>query len=102
MNTDDRINKLKLLLIKSLNETYPKDKHLYKNNLCERCKVFRIGVILSQKINEKDEYLGYSVDCEYNKRGDQPKNISSENPQSPDLMIHRRGDDSDKNSLLSG
>jgi hypothetical protein len=73
MNGDDRINGLKLLLIESLNKTYVEDSHLYKNNLCERSKVFRIGLIISQKILNNMVYSGYSVDCEYNKRGDHQK-----------------------------
>jgi len=47
LNTDD----LKNLLIKSLNQSYKYDKHLYDKNICERSKVFRIGLTLSQIIN---------------------------------------------------
>ena len=96
MNTDD----LKNLLTESLSETYVIDKHLYDKKLCERSKVFRIGLILSRKIESNKSYSGYSVDCEYNKRGDYKKIISSKNPQSPDLMLHRRGDFSDENLLV--
>lgn len=96
MNTDD----LRNLLIESLNETYIIDKHLYENNLCERSKVFRIGLILSKKIENNKSYSYYSVDCEYNKRGDHKKIISTKNPQSPDLMLHRRGDFPRENILV--
>ncbi|ADN36429.1 hypothetical protein Mpet_1676 [Methanolacinia petrolearia DSM 11571] len=94
------IDELKDLLTESLKETFVNDVHLYQNNLCERSKVFRIGLILSQKIKDNPEYSGYSVDCEYNKRGDHPKIISNKNPQSPDLMLHRRGDFPEDNLLV--
>lgn len=100
MKNDSQINELKLLLINSLNETYHKDTHLYDNGLCERSKVFRIGLILSRKIENNEAYRCCSVDCEYNKRGDHPKTISNKNPQSPDLMLHRRGDFPENNLLV--
>lgn len=89
-----------------MNKSYKDDKYLYDKNLCERSKVFRIGLTLSQIItpssekNDNTKYSGYSVDCEYNKRGDHPKTISNKNPQSPDLMLHRRGDFPDDNLLV--
>ena len=96
MNT----NVLKNLLIESLKETYIEDSHLYENNLCERCKVFHIGLILSQKIKEYSEYSSYSVDSEYNKRGSLDKIITGDYPQYPDLMLHKRGDNPDENLLI--
>lgn len=96
MNTDA----LKNLLLESLNKTYVEDSHLYENNLCERSKVFRIGLILSQKINGNLEYTGYSVDSEYNKRGSLDKIITRDNAQYPDLILHRRGNNPDENLLV--
>lgn len=96
MNVDN----LKSLLIESLNETYVTDKHLYENKLCERSKVFRIGLILSRKITDNQEYAGCVVDSEYNRRGSLEKIISRENPQYPDLLIHKRGDNSSENLLV--
>ena len=96
MNTED----LKKILINSLNETYHKDNHLYDNGLCERSKVFRIGLILSQKIKENSEYSSYSVDSEYNKRGSLDKIITGDYAQYPDLMLHKRGDNPDENLLV--
>lgn len=89
------IDALKKLLIESLNETYVEDRHLYENDLCERCKVFRIGLILSQNIDKIREFSGYSVDSEYNKRGSLEKIISRRNPQFPDLILHQRGNPSE-------
>ena len=101
MNTDNQINELKLLLIDSLNETYHKDTHLYDNGLCERSKVFRIGLILSQKIMSNELYSDYSVDSEYNKRGSLDKIITGKKAQYPDLMLHKRGDNPDENLLVA-
>ncbi|MDD3052556.1 MAG: hypothetical protein PHR06_15640 [Candidatus Cloacimonetes bacterium] len=100
MNIDTQINELKLLLIDSLNETYHKDTHLYDNGLCERSKVFRIGLILSRKIMSNELYSGYSVDSEYNKRGSLDKIITGDYAQYPDLMLHKRGVNPDENLLV--
>lgn len=94
------IDELKILLIESLNVTYVTDSHLYVNNLCERSKVFRIGLILSQKIGDNQEYAGYIVDSEYNKRGSLEKIITGKYAQYPDLLLHKRGDNPDENLLV--
>lgn len=100
MSIDDQINKLKSLLISSLNETYHEDNHLYDNRLCERSKVFRIGLILSQTIVSDELYSGYSIDSEYNKRGSLNKIITGDRAQYPDLMLHKRGDNPEENLLV--
>lgn len=94
------VESLKKLLIESLNETYVTDNHLYENELCERSKVFRIGLILSRITADNQECAGYFVDSEYNKRGSLKKLITGDYAQYPDLILHKRGNNPDENLLV--
>ena len=63
--------------------------------------MFRIGLILSQKIADNPEYVGYIVDSEYNKRGSLEKIITGKNPQFPDLLLHMRGNNRNENLMIA-
>ena len=58
----------------------------------ERNIAFHIGAALTHIIRDKDEFMDYQVDVEYNRQGadDDPKKLDGENVI-PDILIHKRG-----------
>jgi hypothetical protein len=74
-----------------------RDRHLFENNLGERCIASRLAMHLQNAFPE------HSVDAEYNRAGDIPKklglppecaNSQDDDGQSlavPDVIVHRRG-----------
>ncbi len=58
----------------------------------ERNIAFHVGAELQHIIRDKDEFIGYQVDVEYNRQGvgDDPKKFDGENVV-PDILIHKRG-----------
>ncbi len=44
-------------------------------------------------------FVGYNIDCEYNRHGYETKRDSRDNPFRPDILIHVRGND-DSNFIM--
>ena len=75
------------------------DRHLLENDLSERCIASRLAMYLQA------EFPDHSVDVEYNRQGDIPKNLGlpdecanswDEHGRAlvvPDIIVHRRGPD---------
>lgn len=74
-------------------QLYTKDKYLLKVDAAERSITHRLGLYL------QDSFKGWDVDCEYNRYGQDPKKISSNELKPgkkkrrvyPDIVIHKRG-----------
>jgi hypothetical protein len=80
-----------------LEELIQKDSALFENDLSERCIAFRLSMYLQAAFPE------YSVDAEYNRKGEHPKtlrlpeqcanylNNNGDPLVVPDIIVHRRG-----------
>ncbi len=66
----------------------------------EQALVFRVGVYL-QELLKKTELNDYNLDCEYNKQESDHKRDVEGNLMRPDLLIHRRGDNSEGSNKLA-
>ena len=77
---------IKAGLMKALVKLYHDDHSLIRRKCCERSIVFRLGHYL---VNSIEEY-NLDVDCEYNKRGDDPKSLTKSKYNYPDLIVHKR------------
>lgn len=73
---------------------YRKDYAIIERQCSERSIVFRLGLYVAQNF----ETCGYHVDCEYNRRGSEPKSLIRRQYNYPDLIVHQRGNS--KNNLL--
>ena len=80
-------------LIRALAKLYREDYSLIERKCSERSIVFRLGLYLASGLTEK-----LTVDCEYNKNGEKPKNLEGRRFNYPDLIVHSRGDN--KNNCL--
>lgn len=100
MKATQNIQPLDLNLIKeSIREGVKKfikydKKKLLENKVNEPTMSHRIAVYLEGK------FPGYSVDCEYNKFGNDPKQDIYKKVIRPDIIIHIRGDKTNKNIVL--
>lgn len=77
---------IKAELMEALVKLYHNDHSLIRRKCCERSIVFRLGHYL---VNSIEEY-NLDVDCEYNKRGDDPKSLTKSKYNYPDLIVHKR------------
>lgn len=73
---------------------YKNDKFLIKNELCERCIMFRFAQYLA------DLYPDYDVDCEYNRHKNNIKKINANTPAFPDVIMHTRGIDDNNFAVI--
>ena len=82
----------------SLIDLYENDKYLiginddqnHEDHVGERTIVFRFAYYLQNYLNMDGGYGNYNLDCEYNRNGTQPKELSGRATY-PDLILHRRG-----------
>lgn len=82
------------IINKSLDQLYSKDEELFINELCERSIAYKFGLYFSQFMQE--EKTGYDIDMEYNRHKADKKMLPCKpNGTIPDLIVHRRGDDTD-------
>jgi hypothetical protein len=82
-----------------LQQLVDRDRHLFENNLSERCIASRLAMYLQSAIAD------YSVDVEYNRKGASPKkldlpeacaNSEDDNGEKlvvPDIIVHSRGEE---------
>ena len=82
---------IKAKVQKSLSILSINDSFLLKNNVAERAIAHKLGEYL------QNLFPYYTVDCEYNRHG-QNKKILSDKKVYPDIIIHERGNN--KNNLL--
>lgn len=86
------LNIIKNKVKESLNELYTNDKFLIHKKLCERCLSHRFAVYL-----EKQNFIGYYIDCEYNKshlnNSSDIKIVSNPNGNYIDVIITKRNGD---------
>ncbi len=73
---------------------YHKDFAIIEKQCSERSIVFRLGLYVAQNF----EKCGYHVDCEYNRRGAEPKSLRGKRFNFPDVIVHQRGNS--ENNLL--
>lgn len=73
---------------------YHKDFAIIEKQCSERSIVFRLGLYVAQNF----EKCGYHVDCEYNRRGAEPKSLKGKRFNFPDVIVHQRGNS--ENNLL--
>ena len=73
---------------------YHKDFAIIEKQCSERSIVFRLGLYVAQNF----ETCGYHVDCEYNRRGAEPKPLRGKRFNFPDVIVHQRGNS--ENNLL--
>lgn len=91
-------NQLKELLKNSIEKVYQESPSLLEKKGIEQAIVFRVGIHLHSMIKEENALARYHLDCEYNKKGDNPKKDINGNVIRPDLLIHKRGED---NNILA-
>lgn len=97
-NGEERVS-LKDLIKKALNTLYEKDKELLwlgesagiDKHVGERAIVFRFGIYFQQELNKIPELKDLKLDCEYNRKGTDPKSIAIEHRIMPDIILHQRG-----------
>ena len=90
---------LKDLIKKALNTLYEKDWELLclgkderiNKHVGERAIVFRFGIYFQQELNKIPELKDLNLDCEYNRKGTNPKSITIKNRIMPDIILHQRG-----------
>lgn len=83
------------IINKSLDQLYSKDEELFTNDLCERCIAFRFGLYFYQ-IMQEEKHSDYDIDMEYNRHiADIKRFPQKPNGAYPDLLVHRRGYDTD-------
>ncbi len=84
---------------RALDRLTQEDAHLFSVNVCERCLTFRLALYL------QSEFPDWRVDCEYNRDGRFPKQLSevkrqrrlhdptsrTEGDVYPDIIVHHRG-----------
>ena len=90
---------LKGVVEKALREFYENDSLLFNYTTTassERSMVFRIGHYMQNAINKNELYNGLIIDCEYNRHGNNVKQIKKEKIL-PDLILHKRKNDRSKN-----
>jgi hypothetical protein len=89
---------IELCLKMALDKVYENDLHLITAKVNERSIVYKFATYL-QEIIKSTEYHEYDVDVEYNRAGYTKKTTPSKpNGIIPDLIIHKRG--SDTNNIL--
>lgn len=80
-------------LREALDKLYYKDQHLIHYgdgyHVSERSVTHKLGAYLGEFIKD------YDVDCEYNRAGDDIKQIKLNQNIVPDIIVHRRGVDED-------
>lgn len=77
---------------------FSEDAALFIKGLHEQTVTFRLGIHL-QRV-----FSNHVVDCEYNRKWDDPKRLSSNRLIKPDLIVHKRlnpGDDRTKDNLFA-
>ena len=89
---ESRIDNALILLTSPLN-----DKYLLEHNLSERCIAHRFAVHLAA------QFPNWDVDCEYNRNGDELKEMPLSDECKallrktgrvfPDIIVHKRGDE---------
>lgn len=65
----DKLNIYLSMIIRCLYILYYQEQDLFKNNLCERCLIFRFGFHLQNLFDRQEPHNGddrYFVDCDYN------------------------------------
>lgn len=92
------------ILEEAVHKLYEKDRYLILDrpeteeegrHVAERSIVFRFGHYLQEILERSQILTDLSVDCEYNRRGYEPKMLSRIGSSvSPDLIVHHRGDHS--------
>ncbi|MCL2521292.1 MAG: hypothetical protein FWE36_00355 [Erysipelotrichales bacterium] len=75
------------------------DEGQFPNDIHERTRVSRVAHYLSQLIKNDIDFIGYSVDVEYNRRGLEIKRTGEGDLLLPDLIVHKRKSE-DQNNLL--
>ena len=111
-NTQEIIDKLKILINASLDELYANDYHLIVNrpltdlgkdeehHVGERAIVFRFAHYLQNLIEKDGTFNEFNLDCEYNRNGVSTKKLPSfPNGTFPDVILHKRGNN-DNNILI--
>ena len=86
---------LKGVVKKALREFYENDSLLFNYTTTassERSMVFRIGHYMQNEINKNELYNELIIDCEYNRHGNNVKEINNEKIL-PDLILHKRKND---------
>jgi len=87
------INEIKRRTYNALNKFYRNESFLLKHELCERCLAHRLAVYLEQQ-----KFIGYYIDCEYNKKHlneiTYPKDVSNPNGNYIDIIITKRNEPS--------
>ena len=86
---------LKGVVKKALREFYENDSLLFNYTTTassERSMVFRIGHYMQNEINKNELYNELIIDCEYNRHGNNVKQINNEKIL-PDLILHKRKND---------
>lgn len=75
---------------------YENEDILFKNDLSERCIVFRFAYQLQKKLSETSEYEEYLVDCDYNSRTEYDEESGeckrSKGKQIKDILMDRSSD----------
>ena len=105
-------SRLKSDILAALSRVYAEDRELLSDNIdvCERSLMHRFTHYFMDLVESGADgfYEGLHVDGEYNRHGVDPKR-SSNSLIFPDVIVHRRGDDSDnlcviefKKSLTTG
>ncbi len=93
-------NDLARLLSEAVSAAYAETPSLFDKKGIEQAMVFRIGIHL-HKLLQSTELKHYQLDCEYNKKGDDPKRDINGTAIRPDLIVHQRGDNHESANKLA-
>lgn len=91
---------IELYIKRALKKVYENDLHLITAKVNERNIVFKFATYF-QEIIKSTEYNKYNIDIEYNRAGYTKKSTPSKpNGIIPDLIIHKRGSNTDNILVL--
>jgi len=79
------------LIIDALRKLICEDGHLIKKELKEECINHRLAVYLEEGVKNRNFDRELKIDIEYNKNIDAPKENSNGKKMRPDIVIHKRG-----------
>jgi len=78
----------KVWIVEAKKKMLANDMDLLKNEVHEQCLCHRFAVYLEKMV--KSKHANLHVDCEYNRRIDNPKILDDKNIR-PDIIVHLRG-----------
>lgn len=89
---------IKIALFNAISKVYMNDLDIINKKIYEVTFTVRLGMYLREILEYKYDY---KIDCEYNKRGTDPKTKSENDntPIRPDIIFHKRAKNNDESTI---